>query len=182
MLTGTPGAGDAGAQNVTLEVRDAANLVASQTFAITIAAAAADTDANDPPSFSSTAVVTGTSGTAYSYSITTSDPDAGDTRTITATTIPSWLTLTDNGNGTATLAGTPAAANVGSNAVALRVADAAGANVTQTFAVDVVTASAPPSERGSLRGGGSLGLIEVLMLLTALGAALRRRWLVCAAT
>jgi hypothetical protein len=172
-LTGTPGAADAGAQDVTLEVRDAANLVASQSFTITVA------DANDPPSFTSTAVITGTSGTAYSYSVTTSDPDAGDTRTITATTIPSWLTLTDNGNGTATLAGTPQAANVGSHTVVLRVADAAGANVTQTFAINVVAAAAPPSGGGGGGGGGgSMGLIEMLMLLTGLGAALRRRRLV----
>jgi len=171
-LTGTPGAADVGSHAVTLEVRDA-SLVASQSFTIAVA------DQNDPPAFSSTAILTGTSGTAYSYSVTTSDPDAGDTRTITATTIPSWLTLTDNGNGTATLAGTPAATNVGSNTVVLRVADAAGANVTQTFAVNVVAAAAPPaSGGGGGGGGGSMGLIEVLMLLTGLGAAMRRRRLV----
>jgi hypothetical protein len=171
-LSGTPGPGDVGAHNVTLEVRDANNLVGSQTFAISVAGAGAGPDANDPPSFSSTAVVTATAGTAFSYSVTTSDPDTGDTRTITATTIPSWLTLTDSGDGTATLAGTPAAADVGSNTVALRVADAAGANATQTFAIDVVAASAARS--GSIGGGGgSVGLIEVLMLLTGLGGALR---------
>jgi hypothetical protein len=86
------------------------------------------------------------------------------------------LTLTDNGNGTATLAGTPQTANVGSHSVALRVADAAGASATQTFTVNVAAAAAPPSGGGGGGGGGgSTGLIEVLLLLAGLGALRRRR-------
>jgi hypothetical protein len=170
-LSGTPGAADAGPHSVSLEVRGTTdNLLASQNFTITVA------DANDAPSFSSTAVVSVTAGTSYSYTVATNDPDTGDTRTITATTLPSWLTLTDNGNGTATLAGTPQTANVGSHSVALRVADAAGASATQTFTVNVAAAAAPPSGGGGGGGGGgSTGLIEVLLLLAGLGALRRRR-------
>jgi hypothetical protein len=169
-LSGTPGAADAGPNSVSLEVRDAGNLLASQNFTIAVA------DANDAPSFSSTAVISVTAGTSYSYTVATNDPDTGDTRTITATTLPSWLTLTDNGNGTATLAGTPQTANVGNHNVVLRVADAAGASATQSFTVNVAAAAAPPSGGGGGGGGGgSTGFIEVLLLLAGLGAALRRR-------
>jgi hypothetical protein len=180
-LAGTPAAADVGPHAVTLEVRDAANLVASQSFTVTVA------DANDAPAFTSTAVTSATAGTAYSYAIATSDPDAGDTRTITAT-VPAWLTLTDAGNGTATLAGTPAAGNVGPHTVSLTVRDAAGATATQDFTVTVAAAPSgggggtttppptqPPASSGGGGGGGSTGLLEVLALLVGLGAWRRRR-------
>jgi hypothetical protein len=148
----------------------------SQAFTVTVA------NANDAPEFSSTGLTAATAGTEYSYAITTSDPDAGDTRTI-AGTVPSWLTLTDAGNGTATLRGTPAAANVGAHNVSLTVTDAGGATATQAFTVTVAAAGTPPpasnnpppSSGGGGGGGGSTGALEVLALLTALGAALRRR-------
>ena len=63
---------------------------------------------NQAPVFTSTAVTAAVESSAYSDSITTSDADAGDTRSITAPTKPAWLTLSDNGDGTATLSGTPA--------------------------------------------------------------------------
>src|ERR1044071_2960189 len=57
------------------------------------------------PVFSSTPVTAAVEGTAYSYSITVTDADVADTIAITAIgTLPGWLTLTDNGNRTATLA------------------------------------------------------------------------------
>jgi hypothetical protein len=170
-LSGTPGAPDIGNHNVTLEVRDAGGLVASQSFTVAV------TDANDAPSFTSTAVTSATAGTAYSYAIATTDPDTGDTRAITGTAIPSWLTLTVTGNGTATLAGTPAAANVGAHNVSLLVTDAAGASATQSFTVTVAAAasSPPPASSGGGGGGGSTGILEVLALLAGLGATLRRR-------
>jgi hypothetical protein len=56
---------------------------------------------------------------------------------ITAETKPDWLTLTDNGDGTATLAGTPGDAGVGSNAVTLRVTDDGGAFSEQSFTIVV---------------------------------------------
>ncbi|MFT5144584.1 MAG: hypothetical protein ACI84D_003220, partial [Thalassolituus oleivorans] len=99
---------------------------------------------NSAPSFTSTAVTAAAENATYSYSITTTDPDAGDTRAITGT-VPSWLTLTDNGNGTATLAGTPTTAEIGDHAVSLLVTDAAGANATQSFTVTVANTNDAPS-------------------------------------
>ncbi len=89
---------------------------------------------NDPPSFSSTPITTATEGQKYSYRVTATDPDSGDTLTITAPTKPSWLTLADNGNGTATLSGTPDDGNDAD--VVLRVSDGT-ASADQSFTISV---------------------------------------------
>jgi predicted outer membrane repeat protein len=105
---------------------------------------------NDAPGFTSTPELTGTVGLLYTYSITAVDPDAGDTLTITAPLKPAWLTLTPTGNGTATLSGTPGSANVGENAVQLRVQDGGGLFDTQSFTITV--AAANPDTTGSVKG------------------------------
>ncbi|NQV73507.1 T9SS type A sorting domain-containing protein [bacterium] len=111
---------------------------------------------NSAPSFTSTAVTAAAGNAPYSYSITTTDPDAGDTRAITGT-VPSWLTLTDNGNGTATLAGTPTNAEIGDHAVSLLVTDAAGANATQSFTVTVANTNDAPSFTSTAVTGADQG-------------------------
>ncbi|MCY0726171.1 putative Ig domain-containing protein, partial [Klebsiella pneumoniae] len=74
------------------------------------------------PSFTSNVPTTATSEQEYSYNITTADSD-GDGLVITAPTLPEWLTLTDNGDGTATLSGTPTNSDTGLNEVDLVVSD-----------------------------------------------------------
>jgi hypothetical protein len=179
-LTGTPAAGDVGDVAVQLQAADAAGATATQDFTVTVAAASGGT--NSAPSFTSTAGTAATAGTAYSYSITTTDPDASDTRTITsAGTLPAWLKLTDNGDGTATLAGTPAASDVGTVQVSLQVADAAGATANQDFTLTVAAAggggnTTPPPSSGGGGGGGSAGFGELaaLLLLSGLRGRVRR--------
>ncbi len=80
------------------------------------------TPVNDPPGFTSNPPTTATVGELYSYTIQSDDVDEDDLD-ITAITIPSWLTLTDNGNGTATLQGTPSNDDIGTHQVTLRVDD-----------------------------------------------------------
>ena len=70
----------------------------------------------------------------YTYHVTVFDPDAGDSLTITAHTRPAWLTLTDHGDGTATLAGTQTEA--GDDDVVLQVSDGQASD-TQAFTVKV---------------------------------------------
>ena len=113
-LTGTPTNADVGDHSVVLEVSDGTETV-SQSFTVTV------TNTNDAPTFTSTAVTAATEDSAYSYAITTDDVDAGDTLAITASTLPSWLSLTDNGDGTASLTGTPTNAEVGDHSVVLEV-------------------------------------------------------------
>ena len=132
-LSGTPANADVGDNSVTLVVIDTYAETSSQEFTINVA------NTNDPPAFTSTAVTSGTQGVLYSYAITTSDPDLGDSLTITASTMPAWLTHIDHGDGTATLSGTPTLANVGSHSVKLVVTDSKAANSAQEFTIIVQT-------------------------------------------
>jgi hypothetical protein len=137
-LTGTPANGDVGANTVTLKVSDG-TLTATQTFTITVA------DVNDAPTFTSAPVLIGAQGAAYSYSIVATDIDApAQPLTITAPTLPGWLTFTSTGNGTATLTGTPANANVGANTVLLAVTDGI-ATTFQPFTITVADSNDAPT-------------------------------------
>ncbi|MCX6256625.1 MAG: putative Ig domain-containing protein, partial [Bacteroidia bacterium] len=91
---------------------------------------------NTPPQFTSTPVLTGTQGVSYLYNITCTDPDAGNTLTITCPTLPSWLSFTSSG-GTATLTGTPGTDNTGNNPVVLQVSDGIASPVQQAFTIVV---------------------------------------------
>ncbi|NJK39435.1 MAG: hypothetical protein HC835_19800 [Oscillatoriales cyanobacterium RM2_1_1] len=142
-LTGTPTNADVGATSIELQVQDLANATATQAFTLTVA------NVNDPPSFTSVALTSATQDFAYTYDIVTTDPDTGDVLTITGTTLPSWLTLTDNGDGTATLTGTPTSANLGANNVALEVQDQDNATATQAFTLTVANVNDPPTISGT---------------------------------
>ena len=141
-LTGTPLNDDVGSNAVTLEVIDdsgAANDTATQSFNIIVA------NTNDAPTIDSSAINSATEDATYTYNIVTSDIDTSDSRSITATTLPGWLTLTDNGDGTATLAGTPLNADVGGNNVVLVVTDLASATDTQSFSINVANTNDAPT-------------------------------------
>lgn len=96
-------------------------------------------DINERPIFTSTPIINAEAGKSYTYTITTVDPENGD-RVIAAKNLPGWLTLTDNGDGTATLSGTPSGNQTGLYAVNLTVTDVGGLTSTQTYllGVDVV--------------------------------------------
>ncbi|MGB7214230.1 MAG: FG-GAP-like repeat-containing protein, partial [Gammaproteobacteria bacterium] len=140
-LAGTPTADDVGAHDVVLEVSDDAGNTSRQAFTIEVAAPEPE---NQPPEFTSAPTTEAEAGSAYTYAVAVSDPD-GDPVTITASSIPAWLTLTDNGDGTATLAGTPAAGDVGEHDVVLQAADEDGETAEQTFTITVEAAPSPPS-------------------------------------
>lgn len=89
--------------------------------------------------FSSTPVTAATEGSAYAYDINTTGT-SGNTRTITAPTLPAWLSFTATGNGTGRLTGNPTDAQEGSHSVVLRVTD--GSSTTdQTFTIVVANAA-----------------------------------------
>jgi len=135
-LSGTPTT--TGSFDVVLSVTDGTS-TKTQSFTIVVAAL-------EGLKFTSTPVITAISGSAYSYSITTSDlANPTSIISLTATTKPAWLTLTDNGNGTATLSGTPSASDAGSNSVTLK-ADDSFTPVTQTFTITVSLVGATNTE------------------------------------
>jgi hypothetical protein len=67
---------------------------------------------NREPQFTSQPVDTARVGEVYNYLVEVSDPDPYDIITFSANQLPSCLTLTDNGDGTALLHGTPDQAGI----------------------------------------------------------------------
>lgn len=154
---------------VTVTADDGNGGTADDAFTITIL------DVNEAPTFTSTPPTAATEDAAYAYNVTTSDPN-GDAVTITASGLPGWLMLTDNGDGTATLSGTPGSGDVGDATVTLTVSDGE-LETSDQFTITVTAAPPPPPPPplppSSSGGSGSLGVPALLMLLMA--AALRRR-------
>jgi hypothetical protein len=182
-LAGAPGDADVADHAVQLVATDAGGAATAQDFTITVAAADAGETQNSAPSFTSAPVTTATAGTPYSYAITAIDPDAGDTLTLSAaSTLPAWLALTDKGDGTGTLAGTPTAADVGEVSVDLEVKDSAGATATQNVKISVSAAAGgggsptpPPASSGGGGGGSVVAELAFLLALTVLRFVRSRR-------
>ncbi|MEZ4643607.1 MAG: cadherin-like domain-containing protein [Chloroflexota bacterium] len=99
---------------------------------------------NAPPSFGSKTLPDATQGQAYNQTITVSDANENDKLSITSLVLPSWLAFSDNGDGTATLSGTPTNADVGDYTVTLQVADSAGSTATQEFSLTVINVNDAP--------------------------------------
>jgi Ca2+-binding RTX toxin-like protein len=127
-LLGTPSA--PGDYTVTLSVD---NETVTQSITIHVAP-------NTPPAFTSAAPASATVGSLYTYNVTVTDPD-GNRLTISAPSgMPSWLALADHHNGTATLSGTPGAADVGAMSLVLRVSDTV-THVDQSSSITVAAAA-----------------------------------------
>jgi hypothetical protein len=135
LLAGTPSNEDAGDHPVTLLASDGTFQV-EQSFSIAVAYV------NQPPVFVSEPVTEATAFEEYVYQVIATDPD-GDALTITAETLPAWLTLTDNGDGTALLAGTPSNEDEGHAAVTLVVSDGELTD-EQSFSITVIYVNQPP--------------------------------------
>ncbi|MEQ1661564.1 MAG: Ig-like domain-containing protein [Thiobacillus sp.] len=117
----------------------------SNTYTVSITVAPAD----DAPVFTSSPLTTATEDSLYNHLVTVSDIDGG-TLTISASSLPGWLSLVDHGNGTATLSGTPTQSEVGSHGVTLQVTDVSGLVATQTFTLTVSNVNdAPVSNNAS---------------------------------
>lgn len=141
-ISGTPRNADVGNHSVTIRVSDT-KVNVDQVFTIAVA------NSNDAPTFTSTAITSINEDAVYTYNITTEDLDAGSSVSISATTtLPSWLTLTDNGNKTATLTGTPHNADVGTVNVTLRVTDNTSATADQSFVITVLNVNDAPEITG----------------------------------
>ena len=110
---------------------------------------------DEAPVFVSTPPSTAKAGKTFSYFVTATDPAAPwEELAISASGLPAWLTLTDHGDGTATLAGTPPSAGSASftisvtdgnfttpQAVSLTIAEASAGNI----APSITTTWLPPA-------------------------------------
>jgi len=133
-LSGTPTEGETGSE-ITITATDDGDgtLTATQTFTIVV------TPVNDAPTITSTAVTTATEDIAYTYTITTEDVD-GDVVTVSASGLPSWLTLSGN-----TLSGTPTEGETGSEITITATDDGDGTlTATQTFTIVVTPVNDAP--------------------------------------
>lgn len=103
---------------------------------------------NQAPLFLGPPVISATVGSSYVYTASVGDIDVFDTITVTAPTLPSWLTLGPTNTsqrpvaGSARLSGDPTTANIGPNPVVLVLTDAAGIATTSAF---TITVSADPT-------------------------------------
>ena len=134
-LSGTPTEGETGSE-ITITATDDGDgaLTATQTFTIVV------TPVNDSPTITSIAVTTATEDIAYTYTITTEDVD-GDLVTVSASGLPSWLTLSGN-----TLSGTPTEGDTGSEITITATDDGDGAlTATQTFTIVVTPVNDSPT-------------------------------------
>ena len=131
VLSGRPTNSDVGSYNILLTAADNGIGLSKKTTTQSFTIVVSERD-NNAPTFTSTPVLTGKEGVAYSYTVTTADEDDGDTVTVEGTTIPSWLSFTNN-----VLSGTPTSSNVGSHDVVLTAKDSKGAEAKQEFTIVV---------------------------------------------
>jgi hypothetical protein len=106
------------------------------------------------PAITSADTATFVIGTAGSFTVTTAGNPAP---AISETgTLPSGVTFTDNGNGTATLTGTAAAGTGGSYPLTLTANNGVAPNATEAFTLVVPTPPSPPTVTGVTPGDGSV--------------------------
>ena len=130
-LAGTPAAGTGGTYALTITAANGVLPDATQSFTLTVDQAPAITSAD------STTFTTGAAGT---FTVTTT---GFPTSALTETgALPTGVTFVDNGNGTATLAGTPAAGTGGTYALTITAANTVLPDATQSFTLTVDQAPA----------------------------------------
>jgi autotransporter-associated beta strand protein len=135
-LSGTPTNADVGTTTgIIITVSDGTTSTNLSAFNLTVA------NVNDAPTVTSVPVTTATQDAAYSYILIGADVDVGDTKTLSAVTLPGWLVFNP---ATGVLGGTPTNADVGSHPVALKVTDAGGLSADQSFTITVANVNDAP--------------------------------------
>jgi Putative Ig domain len=132
-LSGTPTTASIGSSgNIVISVSDGVASASLAPFTITVVAPAAP--ANTPPTISGKPPTSATVGTPYTFTPTASDSD-GDALSFSVQNLPSWATFSI---ATGTVAGTPAAANVGTNSnIVISVSDGHTSASLPAFSIDV---------------------------------------------
>ena len=134
-LAGTPAAATNGSYPLTFTAANGNLPNAAQSFTLFVTSGSA-------PTITSAATTTFTIGVAGTFAVTTTgSPVPSIVRTGSA--LPTGVTFVDNGNGTGTLAGTPAAATNGSYALTFAAANGNLPNAVQGFTLVVTTGTAP---------------------------------------
>ena len=138
LLTGTPGVANVGEHRVKLNVTDEFGMTSQQAFEIFV-------KANVAPMFITFGSIVANEDVAYLYNVVASDENNDDILAITSSTLPAWLTLTDNGDGTAVLTGAPTNTDVGPDEITLIVTDNLGLSDSQTFTILITPVNDAPT-------------------------------------
>jgi hypothetical protein len=145
-LAGTPTTG--GTYVMALTATNEVASPATQDLTVTV---------NQAPSITSADSTTFTVGTAGTFTVTTSGyPTPAITGPVT---LPSGVTFIDNGNGTATLSGTPANGTQDSYPFIITASNGVGTNATQSFTLDIsdpVSVSNPGAQTSTVGTAVSL--------------------------
>ena len=134
VVSGTPAESDVGTIIVAITASDNIGGTFTGYFSLRVDATPTSTSITTPNA---------QEGHAYTYTIPAThfdDADCTDTLTYSQITLPNWVSFTA---GTINIAGTPAAANIGSNSVTIRATDNLGAYNQPTFTVTVVPNNPP---------------------------------------
>ena len=99
------------------------------------------------PTITSPSTTTFTAGTAGSFTVSATGYPGGPTLTLSdgGASLPSGLSFVDNGDGTATLAGTPAVGSQGSYPITITAANGVSPNATQNLVLTVDAAGTVPA-------------------------------------
>ncbi|HET6931490.1 MAG TPA: putative Ig domain-containing protein [Candidatus Acidoferrum sp.] len=134
----------------TITANNGVGTAATQNFTLTVGQA---------PAITSGASTTFTVGAAGTFNVTTTGfpvPSLTETGVL-----PSGVTFVDNGNGTAKLSGTPAAATGGSYSITIKAHNGAGTDATQTFTLTVDQAPAITSAAATTFSVNTAGTFSV---------------------
>lgn len=128
LVTYTPSAAQLGLQAVTIHVSDGQGGIATQSYSVNVVASAA----NHPPTITSAPRTATGIGREYLYQVAATDLDP-DPLVFTLPTAPAGMTIDADG----LVRWRPAANQLGSNAVSIRVDDGRGGVVTQDYTIVV---------------------------------------------
>ncbi|MBE5212181.1 DUF4347 domain-containing protein, partial [Pectobacterium sp. FL63-S17] len=149
-FSGTPTNADIGNLTIRITATDSSNASVSTTFGLAV------NDNNNPPVVStSIADQTIAQNDNLSFSVSTgtfTDPDVGDTLTLSATladgsALPSWLSFNP---ATGTFSGTPSNGDVGNLSIRVTATDGSNAAASATFALTVSNINDAPVASGSV--------------------------------
>jgi hypothetical protein len=149
-IAGTPAAGTGGSYPVAITASDGVTPDATQSFTLTV---------NEPPRITSAAQDNFSLGVAGSFTVTTAPGTPAATTLTKAGPLPSGVSFTDNGDGTATLAGTPTQS--GSFPVTITASNGVAPDGSQSFTLTVSQAPDITSADHTDFAVGSVGSFTV---------------------
>jgi hypothetical protein len=150
-LAGTPAAGSGGAYPFTITATNGVSPPATQPFILSVLQA---------PGITSSAGTTFTVGQAGTFTVTTTGVP-NSTLSDGGATLPSGVTFTDNGNGTATIAGIPGVSSGGTYPFTITATNGVDPAATQPFILTVNQAPGITSSAGTTFTVGQAGTFTV---------------------